>query len=139
MATNAKARAARSMPSPARSARGALWLQSGISVLSGALVWLLHVAGTDMVPNAAVDHAYRAAASLAGYGLVLLGLTLLMGTQWRLLWLLLLTLQFATVAGLFWLIFTGGVYWAMGVALTIVPIVIIGTLTERSSRRWFNR
>jgi hypothetical protein len=46
--------------------------------------------------------------------------------------------QVAALVGTAWLLFTGGLYWALCIGLLVVPITIIGTLTERFARRWFN-
>ncbi|THV37048.1 hypothetical protein [Glycomyces buryatensis] len=126
------------MPRSVRTARRTMWIQAAISAAVAGMLVLLHHTATDMVPSAAKDDVYRGAAGLGALALFLLLSTWLMTYQWRLLWILILLSQVASLVGLGWLLFTGGLYWALSLALAIVPITIIGTLTERFARRWFN-
>lgn len=126
------------MPRSVRAGRNAMWMQAAISAVVGGGIVLLHHSATDLVPDAAQHDVYRAGVGLGSLALFLALAALLLGTQWRVLWLLILLSQVLSLAGLVWLLFTGGLYWALCVALAIVPITIIGTLTERFARRWFN-
>jgi hypothetical protein len=90
------------------------------------------------VPPAAVHDVYRGAAGLGALALFLVLSIALLRFQWRILWVLILLSQVAAIVGLGWLLFTGGLYWALCIGLVIVPITIVGTLTERFARRWFN-
>ncbi|WP_100445396.1 hypothetical protein [Glycomyces xiaoerkulensis] len=125
-------------PRSVRAGRNAMWLQAAICVAAGGLLVLLHHSFRDLVPPAAEHDVYRGAVGLGALAVFLVIATLLLSTQWRVLWLLILLSQIAALAGLVWLIITGGLYWALCIALAIVPITIIGTLTERFARRWFN-
>jgi len=115
-----------------------MWLQAAISVATGGLIVLLHHTARDFVPSAAEHDVYRAAVGLGALALCLVLAVLLLRTQWRFLWVLILLSQILSLVGLAWLMFTGGLYWALCIGLAIVPIIIIGTLTERFARRWFN-
>lgn len=126
------------MPRSVRAGRNAMWLQAAISAALGGLVVLAHHTARDLVPSAAEHDVYRAAVGLGALTVCLLLAIALLRTQWRVLWLLVLLSQFLSLAGLVWLMVTGGLYWALCIALAIVPIIIIGTLTERFARRWFN-
>lgn len=126
------------MPRSVRAGRNAMWLQAAISAVVGGVIVLLHHSARDLVPPAAEHDVYRGAAGLGALALFLVLAVLLLRTQWRVLWLLILLSQILSLAGLIWLMVTGGLYWALCVALAIVPITIIGTLTERFARRWFN-
>lgn len=126
------------MPRSVRAGRNAMWLQAAISVATGGLIVLLHHTARDFVPSAAEHDVYRAAVGLGALALCLVLAVLLLRTQWRFLWVLILLSQILSLVGLAWLMFTGGLYWALCIGLAIVPIIIIGTLTERFARRWFN-
>ncbi|GAB3650804.1 hypothetical protein [Glycomyces tarimensis] len=126
------------MPRSVRAGRNALWIQTAICVAVGGLIVLAHHYARGLVPEAAEHDVYRVAAGLGALALFLLLAIALLRTQWRVLWLLILLSQVLSLAGLVWLIATGGLYWALCIALAIVPITIIGTLTERFARRWFN-
>lgn len=126
------------MPRSVRAGRNAMWLQAVISVATGGLIVLLHHTARDLVPPAAEHDVYRGAAGLGALALFLALAVLLLSTQWRVLWVVILLSQILSLAGLLWLMVTGGLYWALCIALAIVPIIVIGTLTERFARRWFN-
>ncbi len=126
------------MPRSVRAGRNAMWLQAAISLATGGLIVLLHHTARDLVPPAAEHDVYRGAAGLGALALFLVLAVLLLSTQWRVLWVLILLSQILSLAGLLWLMVTGGLYWALCIALAIVPIIVIGTLTERFARRWFN-
>ncbi|WP_155830334.1 hypothetical protein [Glycomyces tenuis] len=126
------------MPRSVRAGRNAMWFQTAISLAVGGLIVLLHHTARDFVPPAAEHDVYRGAVGLGALALWLVLAVLLLRTQWRVLWILILLSQVLSLAGLAWLMVTGGLYWALCIALAIVPIIIIGTLTERFARRWFN-
>lgn len=126
------------MPRSVRAGRNTMWLEALIALAAGGLIVLLHHTAREFVPPAAEHDVYRGAVGLGALALFLLLATLLMRFQWRVLWLLVLLVQVAAIAGLGWLLFTDGLYWALCIGLAIVPITIIGTLTERFARRWFN-
>ncbi|RRS01660.1 hypothetical protein [Glycomyces terrestris] len=126
------------MPRSVRAARNTMWLEAGVALVTGGLIVLLHRTAQDFVPPAAEHDVYRGAAGLGALAVFLLLSTLLMRFQWRILWLLNLLVQTAALVGLGWLLFTGGLYWALCIGLAIIPITILGTLTERFARRWFN-
>jgi hypothetical protein len=126
------------MPTSVRAARNTMWLEAVLALLIGGVIVLLHHYADDFVPSAAQHDVYRGAVGLGGLAVFLLLSTLLMRFQWRILWILNLLVQLAALVGLGWLLFTGGLYWALCIGLAIVPITILGTLTERFARRWFN-
>ncbi|WP_030160115.1 hypothetical protein [Glycomyces sp. NRRL B-16210] len=126
------------MPRSVRAARNTMWIQAAISLAAGGLVVLAHHTARGLVPPAAEHDVYRAAVGLGGLALFLILATVLMRFQWRILWILILVVQVAALVGLGWLLFTGGLYWALCIGLAVVPITIMGTLTERFGRRWFN-
>ncbi|MCC3761688.1 hypothetical protein K3N28_01190 [Glycomyces sp. TRM65418] len=126
------------MPRAVRAGRNAMWIEAAIALVVGGLLVLLHHTARDFVPPAAEHDVYRGAAGLGGLALFLLLAIALMHFQWRVLWVLILLVQVAAIVGLAWLLFTSGLYWALCIGLLIAPITIIGTLTERFARRWFN-
>ncbi|SDE23909.1 hypothetical protein [Glycomyces harbinensis] len=126
------------MPRAVRAARNTMWLEAVIALVTGGLIVLLHHTERDFVPPVAKDDVYRGAVGLGALALFLILATILLHFQWRVLWVLVLAVQVAALAGLGWLLFTSGLYWALCIGLAIVPITIIGTLTERFARRWFN-
>jgi hypothetical protein len=126
------------MPRAVRAGRNTMWIEAAIAVVAGGLIVLLHHQAKDFVPPAAVHDVYRAAVGLGGLALFLVLAIALLHFQWRILWVLILLVQVAALVGLGWLLFTGGLYWALCIGLAIVPITILGTLTERFARRWFN-
>ncbi|MEU6857387.1 hypothetical protein AB0B28_00720 [Glycomyces sp. NPDC046736] len=126
------------MPRAVRAGRNTMWLEAAIALATGGLIVLLHHTERDFVPPAAEHDVYRAAVGLGGLALFLVLASILLRFQWRILWVLVLLVQVAALAGLGWLLFTGGLYWALCLGLAIVPIIILGTLTERFARRWFN-
>ncbi|HEX2145996.1 MAG TPA: hypothetical protein VHG10_15970 [Glycomyces sp.] len=126
------------MPRSVRAGRNAMWLEAAISLVIGGLIVLAHHTDRDLVPPAAEHDVYRGAVGLGGLAVFLILATILMHFQWRVLWVLILLVQVAAIAGLGWLLFTGGLYWALCVGLVIMPITIMGTLSERFGRRWFN-
>ena len=126
------------MPRSVRAGRNAMWFQAAISAAVGGLIVLAFHTERDLVPPAAEHDVYRGAAGLGALAVFLVLAVLMLRTQWRVLWLLILLSQVLSLAGLVWLMVTGGLYWALCIALAIVPITIIGTLTERFARRWFN-
>lgn len=126
------------MPRAVRAGRNAMWLEAAVALVVGGLIVLAHHTEPDFVPSAAEHDVYRAAVGLGGLALFSLLAIALLRFQWRILWVLVLLVQVAAIVGLCWLLFTGGLYWALCIALLIVPITIIGTLTERFARRWFN-
>ncbi|MCD0443297.1 hypothetical protein LO763_06615 [Glycomyces sp. A-F 0318] len=126
------------MPRSVRAGRNTMWLEAVLALLTGGLIVLLHHTAREFVPPAAEHDVYRGAVGLGALALFLILATLLLRFQWRVLWLLVLAVQVAALAGLGWLLFTSGLYWALCIGLAIVPITIIGTLTERFARRWFN-
>lgn len=126
------------MPRAVRAGRNTMWLEAAIALATGGLIMLLHHTERDFVPPAAEHDVYRAAVGLGGLALFLVLASVLLRFQWRILWILVLLVQVAALAGLGWLLFTGGLYWALCLGLAIVPIIILGTLTERFARRWFN-
>jgi len=126
------------MPRAVRAGRNAMWIEAAIALVAGGLIVLLHHTERDFVPDAAKDDVYRAGVGLGALAVFLILATILMRFQWRILWLLVLLVQVAAFVGLGWLLFTNGLYWALCIGLAIVPITIIGTLTERFARRWFN-
>jgi hypothetical protein len=126
------------MPRSVRAGRSAMWWQAAIMAVAAGLLVLLHHSARSLVPPAAEHDVYRGAVGLGAAAVILVIAVLLLPTQWRVLWVLILVSQVATLAGLVWLLATQGLYWPLCIALAIVPIVIIGTLTERFARRWFN-
>jgi hypothetical protein len=126
------------MPRAVRAGRNTMWIEAAIALAAGGLIVLLHHTAKDFVPPAAVHDVYRGAAGLGALALFLVLAIALLRFQWRILWVLILLSQIAAIAGLLWLLFTGGLYWALCIGLVIVPITILGTLTERFARRWFN-
>jgi hypothetical protein len=126
------------MPRAVRAGRNTMWIEAAIALVAGGLIVLLHHQAKDFVPPAAVHDVYRAAVGLGGLALFLVLAIALLRFQWRILWVLILLVQAAALVGLGWLLFTGGLYWALCIGLAIVPITILGTLTERFARRWFN-
>ncbi|MEV3936000.1 hypothetical protein AB0K52_08505 [Glycomyces sp. NPDC049804] len=126
------------MPRAVRAGRNTMWIEAAIALVAGGLIVLLHHQAKDFVPSAAVHDVYRAAVGLGGLALFLVLAIALLRFQWRILWVLILLVQAAALVGLGWLLFTGGLYWALCIGLAIVPITILGTLTERFARRWFN-
>jgi uncharacterized membrane protein len=126
------------MPRAVRAGRNAMWLEAAIALVVGGLIVLLHHTAQDFVPPVAEHDVYRAAVGLGGLALFLILSIALLRFQWRILWVLVLLVQVAALVGTAWLLFTGGLYWALCIGLLIVPITIIGTLTERFARRWFN-
>lgn len=126
------------MPRAVRAGRNTMWLEAAIALVVGGLIVLLHHQAKDFVPPAAVHDVYRAGVGLGALAVFLVLAIILMRFQWRLLWLLVLLVQAAAIVGLGWLLFTGGLYWALCIGLVVVPITIMGTLTERFARRWFN-
>jgi hypothetical protein len=126
------------MPRAVRAGRNAMWLEAAIALVIGGLIVLLHHTEPDFVPPVAEHDVYRAAVGLGGLALFLVLSIALLRFQWRVLWVLVLLVQVAALVGTAWLLFTGGLYWALCIGLLIVPITIIGTLTERFARRWFN-
>lgn len=126
------------MPRAVRAGRNTMWIEAAIAVVAGGLIVLLHHQAKDFVPPAAVHDVYRAAVGFGGLALFLVLAIALLRFQWRILWVLILLVQAAALVGLGWLLFTGGLYWALCIGLAIVPITILGTLTERFARRWFN-
>jgi hypothetical protein len=126
------------MPRAVRAGRNAMWLEAAIALAAGGLIVLLHQTERDLLPPAAEHDVYRAAVGLGGLALFLVLAIALMRFQWRVLWVLVLLVQAAAIVGLGWLLFTSGLYWALCIGLLIMPITIMGTLTERFARRWFN-
>ncbi|THV28941.1 hypothetical protein [Glycomyces paridis] len=126
------------MPRSVRAARNTMLIEALLALVTGGLIVLLHHTERDFVPEAAKDDVYRAAVGLGGLALFLILATVLMRFQWRILWVLVLLVQVGALVGLGWLLFTSGLYWALCIGLAIVPITIMGTLTERFGRRWFN-
>lgn len=126
------------MPRSVRAGRNTMWIEALIALVAGGLLVLLHHTARDFVPPAAEHDVYRGAAGLGALALFLVLSIVLMRFQWRVLWLLVLAVQVAALVGLGWLLFTSGLYWALCIGLAIVPITIMGTLTERFARRWFN-
>jgi hypothetical protein len=126
------------MPRSVRAGRNTMWIEALIALVAGGLLVLMHHTARDFVPPAAEHDVYRGAVGLGALALFLVLAILLMRFQWRVLWLLVLVVQVAALVGLGWLLFTSGLYWALCIGLAIVPITIIGTLTERFARRWFN-
>jgi hypothetical protein len=126
------------MPRAVRAGRNAMWIEAAIALAAGGLIVLLHHQAKDFVPPAAEHDVYRGAVGLGALALFLVLAIALMRFQWRFLWVLILLVQIAAIVGLGWLLFTGGLYWALCIGLVIAPITIIGTLTERFARRWFN-
>jgi hypothetical protein len=126
------------MPRAVRAGRNAMWLEAAIALVAGGLIVLLHHTEPDFVPPVAEHDVYRAGVGLGGLALFLVLSIALLSFQWRILWVLVLLVQVAALVGTAWLLFTGGLYWALCIGLLIVPITIIGTLTERFARRWFN-
>jgi hypothetical protein len=126
------------MPRAVRAGRNAMWLEAALALVVGGLTVLAHHTERDFVPSAAEHDVYRAAVGLGGLALFLVLSIALLRFQWRILWVLILLVQVAALVGLGWLLFTNGLYWALCIGLLIVPITIIGTLTERFARRWFN-
>ena len=126
------------MPRSVRAGRNTMWIEALIALVAGGLLVLLHHTARDFVPSAAEHDVYRGAAGLGALALFLVLSIVLMRFQWRVLWLLVLAVQVAALVGLGWLLFTSGLYWALCIGLAIVPITIMGTLTERFARRWFN-
>jgi hypothetical protein len=126
------------MPRAVRAGRNAMWLEAAVALVVGGLIVLAHHTEPDFVPSAAEHDVYRAAVGLGGLALFSLLAIALLRFQWRILWVLVLLVQVGAIVGLCWLLFTGGLYWALCIGLLIVPITIIGTLTERFARRWFN-
>jgi hypothetical protein len=126
------------MPRAVRAGRNAMWLEAAVALVVGGLIVLAHHTEPDFVPSAAEHDVYRAAVGLGALALFSLLAIALLRFQWRILWVLVLLVQVGAIVGLCWLLFTGGLYWALCIGLLIVPITIIGTLTERFARRWFN-
>jgi hypothetical protein len=126
------------MPRAVRAGRNAMWWEAAIALVIGGLIVLLHHTEPDLVPPVAEHDVYRAAVGLGGLALFLVLSIALLRFQWRVLWVLVLLVQVGALVGAAWLLFTGGLYWALCIGLLIVPITIIGTLTERFARRWFN-
>ncbi|GAB3229164.1 hypothetical protein GCM10027447_22170 [Glycomyces halotolerans] len=126
------------MPRSVRAGRNAMLIQAAISAVVGGLIVLAHHTARGLVPSAAEHDVYRGAVGLGAFAVFLVLAVLLLRTQWRVLWLLILLSQVLSLVGLGWLMVTGGLYWALCIGLAIVPITIIGTLTERFARRWFN-
>lgn len=126
------------IPRAVRAGRNAMGLEAAIALVVGGLIVLAHHNARDFVPPAAEHDVYRAAVGLGGLALFLVLAIALMHFQWRVLWVLVLLVQVAAIVGLAWLLFTSGLYWALCIGLLIMPITIIGTLSERFARRWFN-
>ncbi|MEV0648618.1 hypothetical protein AB0I28_25485 [Phytomonospora sp. NPDC050363] len=149
------------MPKQAKVARAFLWVQGvAVLLLTGVVAWpvvtglgeisnfekfLVHVLGVpagvavpDKVPAFVREQHWQVVAAAGVAALLWLLFGLLMRTQKRILWLLILIGEFALIVGniaAIWVI-DAPVYGA--VLGLIMPIVVAGNLLARICRRWFH-
>lgn len=125
------------MPRSAKTSRRAIWVQVLVLLGLAGWIWYGHENRHDWIPGLIADDIYRTAAGLGAAALGLLILSGLMRYQWRWVWLLILFIQLAWLAGDVWIGIDGINWWIVG-ALAVLPLIVIVALIGRVSRRWFH-
>lgn len=125
------------MPSSAKAARRTIWVQVLVLLGLAGWVWFGHENRHDWIPPLIADDIYRTAVGMAAAAIGLLILSALMRYQWRLVWILILLVQVAWLAGDVW-IGVDGISWWIVAVLAIPPVIVVFALLGRVTRRWFH-
>ncbi|MGH8794883.1 MAG: hypothetical protein ACRDXX_19860 [Stackebrandtia sp.] len=126
------------LPPSAKRARRVIWAEALVAVVIGALIVGAHYGFKSFVPQLVADNVYRAAAGLAAAALTLTLLTVLMRYQWRWVWWLTLLSQIGIVLGLLWVLLQD-FPWYVTLPCMILPIAAMPPLSNKVTRRWFNK
>ena len=125
------------MPPSAKAARRLMWVQALVAALVGGGLLAAQRWKPDWLPGLVENRVYPVAAGFGAGAVVLLLLTFLMRYQWRLLWILLLLIELATIGGLIWC-GVKGVHWAIVGGLAFIAVIALLPLLGRVCRRWFH-